>query len=329
MGPGDGGVSQLEFFEGDRAVGPAPAAEGLRSIAARLPQNLFLGTSSWSFPGWAGIVYGRRSTPTRLAREGLAAYARHPLLRCVGIDRSYYGALPAAVLAGYAAQVPEGFRFVVKAPEACTVSRYPRHARYGASAGERNPLFLDAAFAADTFVGPALQGLGKRAGVLVFQFPPQASQGDAAPGSFAERLARFLGALPRGALYAVEIRNPSWLTPAYAEALEAAGACHCLAIHPSMPGLAQQARIVRVERGPALVARWMLGGGRRYEEARERYAPFDRLVDEDPGNRSDLALRCRTALRAGRPAFVTINNKAEGSAPLSVFRLAQAIAAGC
>ena len=58
MGPGDGGMSQLEFFEGDRAVGPAPAAEGLRSIAARLPQNLFLGTSSWSFPGWAGIVYG-------------------------------------------------------------------------------------------------------------------------------------------------------------------------------------------------------------------------------------------------------------------------------
>jgi uncharacterized protein YecE (DUF72 family) len=322
-------VSQLEMFDGGPRVAAAPFAAGHRELARRIPASVHLGTSSWSFPGWVGIVYGRRASARLLAREGLVPYARHPLLRCVGVDRSYYGGLPASVFSTYAAQVPGGFRFVVKAPEACTLGRYPLHERYGASAGERNPLFLDPAFAIETFVAPTLEGLGARAGALVFQFPPQPADGDTAPEAFAERLAGFLGALPAEGLYAVEVRNRRWLTRAYAEALAATGACHCLTVHPSMPALAEQARIARVERGPALVARWMLGGGRRYDEARERYAPFDRLVDEDLPTRTDLATRCAAAARDGRPVFVTVNNKAEGSAPLSVFRLAEAIASAC
>ena len=39
---------------------------------------------SWSFPGWSGLVYDRASTETELARNGLGAYAAHPLFRSVG-----------------------------------------------------------------------------------------------------------------------------------------------------------------------------------------------------------------------------------------------------
>ena len=58
-----------------------------------------------------------------------------------------------------------------------------------------------------------------------------------------------------------------------------------------------------------------------YEGAKTPYEPFDRLVDEDLRSRMAIAALCRTALRAGRPAYVVINNKAEGCAPLSVLRL--------
>jgi len=62
-----------------------------------------------------------------------------------------------------------------------------------------------------------------------------------------------------------------------------------------------------------------------YDEARAAYQPFDRIVDDDPETREALALLCRDAARAGTPAFVIINNKAEGSAPLSAFRLARRV----
>ena len=43
------------------------------AIAARLPENVFFGTSSWSFPDWAGIVYSRHASTSQLSREGLAS----------------------------------------------------------------------------------------------------------------------------------------------------------------------------------------------------------------------------------------------------------------
>jgi hypothetical protein len=64
-----------------------------------------------------------------------------------------------------------------------------------------------------------------------------------------------------------------------------------------------------------------------YDQARERYDPFDRIVDEDSGSRAAIAAHCVAALRTRRPAYVVINNKAEGSAPLSAFALSASIKA--
>ncbi|HYO65826.1 MAG TPA: DUF72 domain-containing protein, partial [Archangium sp.] len=155
--------SQLDLFTGapsptpprgrrrghEEPVGPAEQPEEVRALGEHLPPGLFLGTSSWTFPGWTGpgLVYDREVTPARLSREGLAAYARHPVLRTVGVDRTFYAPIPASAFAGYAAQVPPGFRFLVKAHEACTLSRWPVHVRYGDLRGQPNDRFLDAAYA--------------------------------------------------------------------------------------------------------------------------------------------------------------------------------------
>ena len=66
----------------------------------------------------------------------------------------------------------------------------------------------------------------------------------------------------------------------------------------------------------------MLRRDRDYEEAREDFRPFDRLAAEDKGSRTEIAKLCR---EQSKPAFVIVNNKAEGSAPLSVFKLAEEI----
>ena len=317
--------AQLDLFPQD-LVPSAPATTEQERLAACLPEALRLGTSSWTFPGWQGIVWGRDVPKRRLAGEGLGAYARHPLLTGVGIDRSFYAPLAAEVYAGYADQVPAGFRFLGKAHEHCTWLRFPAQPRYGALAGQENQRFLDPAYTAREVVEPLRRGLGEHAGPLVFQFPPQ---GGMEPWRFAERLHGFLRALPRDLHYAVEIRSERWLTPDYAKALAENDASHCYTVHPTMPSITEQRRVLDAAGDRAgVVVRWTLGGSQRYEAALERYAPFDRIVDSDPGSRCAIAALCVEALEDGRPAFVTVNNKAEGSAPLSVFALAQAIADG-
>ncbi|MGA8893391.1 MAG: DUF72 domain-containing protein, partial [Anaeromyxobacteraceae bacterium] len=129
-----------------------------------------------------------------------------------------------------------------------------------------------------------------------------------------------------GAPCAVEIRNAELLVPAYAAALSGAGASHGFTVHPSMPSLVAQAELLPPEAQPSLVVRWMLGHGRGYEEARELYAPFDRLAAPDPGARASIVELVRRAVRGGREGMVIVNNKAEGCSPLSVIELARAIA---
>src|SRR3954452_16605572 len=113
---------QLALFD----LGPPPEArrQGVEAatqpleveeLGRRLPPEIHLGGSTWSFPGWAGLVYDRSHTPSKLARDGLAAYARHPLLRAVGVDRTHDAPVEAVELARYREAVPDGFLFLVKA----------------------------------------------------------------------------------------------------------------------------------------------------------------------------------------------------------------------
>ncbi len=301
----------------------SPAASDARvvDLASRLPPGIRLGTSSWAFAGWAGTVYERPLPPPVLSREGLATYARHPLLRTVGLDRTFYAPIPEDEYRRLAEQVPAGFTFLVKAPQMLTAAfRYDTR--------EPSAEYLEPGPARDLFVGPCMAGLGAAAGPLVFQFPPQGRSVTREPGAFAERLARFLGALPPGPLYAVEFRDRELLAPDVMRALESGGARLCVGVHARMPPAGVQAAAATALGPGPLVVRWNLHSGFAYEEAKSRYAPFDRLVDEDPATRSAIAALAREAAARGDPAWIIANNKAEGSAPLTLERLASAIVEG-
>ena len=302
-------------------VGAVPPSSEALAAADRLPPGLRMGTSSWSFPGWDGIVYDRRTSQARLARHGLAAYAAHPLLRTVGVDRTYYRPLAAEDFRSYASDVPDDFRFLVKADRLLTTPLDPE-----GSVRRANPLFLDPAWARDQVIGPMVEGLGPKAGPLLFQFSPIPPNLVGGRRAFHDRLERFLSALPDGPLYAVELRTPAFLDEAWPQLLEATGAAHCYNVHPAMTPLDRQLSLVSPFYQPALVVRWMLHAGLRYEAARDRYEPFDRIVDEDAASRERIAVAVLDAAVAERPAFVIANNKAEGSAPMSIFRLAERIA---
>jgi uncharacterized protein YecE (DUF72 family) len=318
---------------------PAAYDDALLRLGRRLPPQVYLGTSSWSFPGWERIVYGGSYTEVQLARAGLPAYAAHPVLRAVGIDRGFYQPLGSANYARYAAQVPEHFRFLVKAPALVTAAV----TRTASGTDADNATFLDPSAAREFFVEPALAGLGEKCGPLLFQFPPlpRAWLRGTPAHALIERIGAFCDALPRASagrtpLYAVELRDPELLTPRFVRMLRSVRARLCIGVHTRMPEAARQAAALRLldaegEEGTdwrlagPLVVRWSLHAGYQYEDAKRRYAPFDRIIDADIVTRGTLAHLVHVALRSAQPAFVIVNNKAEGSAPLSCIELAHAV----
>jgi uncharacterized protein YecE (DUF72 family) len=300
--------------------------EALCALRDALPARAYFGTSSWSFSGWAGLVYDGAYSEQVLSRYGLAAYAQHPLLRTVGIDRTFYAPMSESEFRAYAKQVecvnPE-FRFLVKAPMLFTGPRL----RAESGMWIDNEAFLNAPLVAAQHVIPATEGLGDCCGPLVFQFPPLGSRFTRSPARFADQLAEFLLALPKlsgDAVYAVEVRDPELLIDNYLAALCAGGATHCIAIHARMPQAREQARFWQESSATLpLVIRWSLHSGFKYEEAKERYAPFNAIVDRDNEGRNQIAALIETAHATSRSSFTIINNKAEGSAPLSVRRIAE------
>lgn len=311
-------------------VEPASPSATACELADALPDGLHLGTSSWHFPGWAGLVWGRVYSEKQLSREGLAAYGQHPLFDAVGLDRGFYRPLTVAQYAAYAADVPDDFRFVVKAPSRVTNALIRQASGKGKQA---NPDFLDGELAWASFVGPAVEGLGDRIGALVFQISPLPRQWLGRIDALIARLHELLGVINSQApqvVIAVEVRDPEWLTPAFVAALQDTGATYCLGLHPRMPPIPRQLPILRRLWPGPLVCRWNLNikhGAFGYERAREHYSPFDQLVDPDIETRQALARVIAGTVSAGQPALVTINNKAEGSSPLSVQALAEAVRA--
>ena len=327
------GREQLPLFAG----GETPGADVVplvtdddREVAARVPSWIRLGTSSWSFPGWSGLVWKRQHTEDELARSGLRAYAQHPLLRTVCVDRSYYGPLRAADIASYAAQLDAAatltdalppFRLVSKVWDEITTAVFPTHARYGARAGQANPAFLDAS----RFMTEVLEPYGpfaRHLGPFVFELTPM-PRGAMDDRALADRVDAFLTALPEDYSWAFELRNEELMTPRWHDVLRAHRAAHVFTYWTAMPSLrAQLARHGKIA-SPFVVARLMLPPFTRYAEKKAEYAPFDRLVAPQSDMRDDVLSILRAAAEADcGDAFILANNKAEGSAPLTVRELA-------
>lgn len=327
--------AKLALFDdadpGVRAAPPSPDASDLaEQLRARFGERLHLGTSSWHFPGWRDWVWGGVYDEAALSRHGLPAYAAHPLFRAVSLDRAFYRPLAAAEYAALAAQVPAGFRFVVKAP--AIVSDAQLRDPGSGAALRANPLFLDPHTVLEACARPAALGLGDKLGAIVVQLSPLPARWLDAPDELLRRLDAMLASmapvLPAASMLAVEPRDAALLTAALADVLRRHVARACLGLHDRLPAIDALLPLQRALWPGDLVCRWNLQRGQRYAQARDAWAPFDRLQAPDEATRRTLARVARATLDAGQRVFITINNKAEGSAPASVLELARELLRG-
>jgi len=333
LGENQGMPDQFSLFESDApgprrrgraSAWPAPGSpleqryERYRVLAASLPPEFRMGTSSWSFPGWLGIVYARKRATSMLAREGLHEYVQHPLLRTVGIDRSFYAPIPEDDLLRYAEQLGDDFPCCAKAPAAVTSESIP-----GLNRNHPNPDYLSAPRLITELVEPFARSFSRHIGPFILQFSPPADRKATSAEAFIERLDRFLEQLPRDCQYAVEIRDKWALSGTYRAVLERHGAAHVYNYWSAMPLPGAQTRTIEPEHQPFVVVRLLLKPGTWYENQKQVFAPFDKLVEPDDEMRRDVIDIVHRAAIAGRKTYLLVNNKAEGSAPLTIEALAE------
>ena len=311
-----------------------PAADGAHwaQLAQSLPAQLRMGASTWSYPGWEGLVWEGVYDASVLAKKGLTAYHQHPLLRSICVDRTFWRPLTASQYAAFAAQVDADFRFVVKCPAGVTDAQVRSE---DGKARESNPAFLDPRLAVEHFVQPTLEGLGDKLGVLVFQLSPLPWAWLSQQNLLLQRLGLLLAAVQDAlkehpqVIVAVEVRDPELLTRALTDTLKAHGATFCLGLHGKMPPIEEQLPMLRALWPGPLVCRWNLNrsfGAYGYADAQKKHEPFAEIRSEDLHTRQLLARTIAGITGAGQPAFVTISNDAEGCAPRSIALLAQALA---
>ncbi|HEU5171197.1 MAG TPA: DUF72 domain-containing protein [Gemmatimonadales bacterium] len=156
--------------------------------------QVYIGTSGYAYKEWRGAFYAEKLPADAMLR----AYAER--LRTVEINNTFYRMPKESVVAGWAAQVPEAFRFVLKAPQ-----RITHFARLGDDDGA-----LDYFLRASSVLGPKL-------GPTLFQLPPNLKKD-------LPRLTAFLDRLPHRWRAAFEFRHPSWFDDEVYGALRERGA---------------------------------------------------------------------------------------------------------
>jgi len=161
--------------------------------------ELIVGTSGYSYKEWKGTFY-----PDDLpAAKMLPYYAQQ--FRSVEINNTFYRMPAASMMTKWASEVPDGFTFVLKAPQLIT------HRKKLAGAEEDVQHLFDVA-----------ETLGPKLGPVLFQLPPFAKK-DAA------RLRDFVDMLPRRRMVAFEFRHDSWFDDEIETILRSRDAALCAA----------------------------------------------------------------------------------------------------
>ena len=245
-------------------------------------------------------------------------------MRTVGIDRSYYAPIPEDDLQLYAGQLPLDFRCAMKVWQRVSTPIFPRHPRYGADAGRRNPDFLNAALFSEEVFGPVSRAFSPVMGTWILEIPPTPTPLD--PAWFAKKLGTFLRAVPSVFPFSIEVRDRRLLTDSYVRMLREHDASHVFNYWSRMPSIADQLCIPGLLDGPVCVARLLLPPGAKYADLKDAYAPFDRIVEPQPAMRADVQRLAEAAFERDVETYVLVNNKAEGSSPLTVQALAELLA---
>lgn len=295
-------------------------------IPERYRSHLSIGTCSWKYDSWKGLYYERGKKYR--AADYLPDYARY--LKTVEVDQWFWSLFPGGLrlpdpdtVKTYAESVPDDFVFTIKAPNAVTLTHfYARQSKEHVSfAGRPNRYFLCNDIL-ERFL-ESIGALGSRIGPVMFQFEYLNRAKMPSAGEFLDRFAAFIENAPTGFRYAIETRNPKYLSQRFFELLEQKGVGFVYLDGYHMPPIGDV--FDRFEPATTDYAVIRLHGGDRLEIEEQTGGVWNRIVAPKKEGIEATARIVQANKTRGIHTFVNVNNHYEGSAPITIQRLLDAL----
>jgi len=252
-------------------------------------QNVYVGTSGWTYPNWLGSFYPADSK----TQHWLQYYARY--FRAVEIDSTYYTIPARSVVAGWKDNTPPGFVFAAQVPGVITHQK----------------VMKDCQRELTTFL-KSLEALGDRLGPLLLQFPYFNRNSFVSRAQFDKLLQPFLKTLPKEFKFALEIRNKNWISWDFLELLRDHSVAFVVVAQSWMPSIDVLARALDLLSGDFFYARFI---GDRKEVKAQRW---DNLTEDKTSELIVWIEELKKITDRAPPTYVFFSNHYAGFAPGSV-----------
>ena len=265
------------------------------------------GTSSFSEKSWVGPFYPPGTKP----KDFLPFYATQ--FDTVEVDATYYAVPDERVVDGWARKLPDGF---------VLSSKFPRSIVHGGENWQPNP---DAVLVSDQAKGETelflerIARLGKKRGPLVLQFPWFSRRAPLAFHDFTDRLDAYLGALPSGFRYAVEVRNRAWVDQPLLDLLRSHRTALVLSEIKNMPHPADLVARLDVVTSDFVYGR-LIGDRQATERASKT---FEKIVLDKDESLVRWATMLKGSFGSTEETYVYANNHYAGHGPGTIRRLAE------
>lgn len=273
--------------------------------------HIYLGSCSWKYPSWEGLVYSSKEP-----ENFLAEYAQS--YRSVEIDQWFWSlgkasyALPNRnLVAQYNAATPSDFRFTIKCPN--TITSF--FAYRGGT--EPNRWFLHPEVCLQFL--DRIEPLMPKLGLLMFQFEYLNKQKMESRNQFLDRLHLFFTSLPKDLPYAIEIRNPRWIDSSWFAFLQEQQVAPVLLQGYWMDDIT--ATLQRHGKNLGKVACIRLHGDNRQGIEKATGETWNKVVTPRDNELSLLAPLMAKIAKEGTTLYINVNNHYEGSSPLTIAKL--------
>ena len=280
--------------------------------------DLKIGTCSWKYDSWRGLVY---EDVDKKNRNYLEEYAER--FDTVEVDQWFWSLFDSpkpklpdpGVAEEYAKSVPEGFRFTVKVPNSITLTHHYRKSKDQPMVPNRH--FLSPELFNDFL--KTLEPIKDKLGVLMFQFEYLNRQKMPSQMEFEKRLAAFLSGISRDVPLALELRNPNYLNRRHFDFLERHNLLHVFMQGYYMPDVVQIYQKYRPYRGDTAVVRLMGPDRKKIEE--KSGGKWMQIFDSRDADLERIVGMLKEMAGTGVKIYVNVNNHYEGSAPLTIQKL--------
>ncbi len=269
---------------------------------------LRIGTCSWKYPSWNGLVYSRAT-----GIDYLAEYAQK--YDTVEVDQWFWTLPERETAAQYASVTPPDFRFTIKLPNELSLTHFYR--KKGQGDVNPNPRFLSVELFKDVL--DRLEPLHPRIGMLMLQFEYLNAQKMPSAAAFRDAREKFGAAAPRTLPIGIEPRNPWWIDQRWFELLAARGLAHVFLQGYYMPPIEPTwRRFGRLVRGAAVVR---LHGPEREGIEKATGESWDRIIAPKDDELDRVAAMINDMSGRSLTIYLNVNNHYEGSAPLTIERI--------